>query len=108
MRFEEKQILAIAEFMQSIKPNSDSLERTRLEECSLMYNSDMPDSVILKYRLMGYRDGNEIDELRFLCFDKEGNHKDIRSIITDPNARWSFYHHCKELYMDGGVLKQKK
>jgi hypothetical protein len=106
MKFEEKQILAVAEFMHSIKPQEDS--RTRLEECNLMYNSDMPDCVILKYRLMGYRDGNEIDELRFMCFDKEGNSKDVRSIFSDPNARWSFYHHCKELYMDGGVLKQKK
>jgi len=46
--------------------------------------------------------------LRFLCFDKEGEYKDVRSMIKDPNARWSFYHHCKELYMEGGVLKQKK
>lgn len=106
MKFEEKQILAVAEFMQSIKPQGDS--RTRLEECNLMYNSDMPDCIILKYRLMGYRDGNEIDELRFMCFDKEGEAKDVRSILSDPNARWSFYHHCKEVYMDGGVLKQKK
>ena len=106
MKFEDKQILAIAEFMQSIKPSVS--DRTRLEECSLMYNSDMPDNVVLKYRLMGYRDGNEIDELRFLSFDKDGGHKDVRSIFTDPNARWSFYHNCKELYMDGGVLKQKR
>jgi len=108
MRFENKQILAIAEFIQTIKPKDDVSERTRLEECVIMYNSEMPDCVILKYRLMGYRDGNEIDELRFLCFDKEGDYQDVRSMIKDPNARWSFYHHCKELYMEGGVLKQKK
>jgi hypothetical protein len=105
MRFENKQILAIAEFIQTIKPQEN--DRTRLEECNILYNSEMPDCVILKYRLMGYRDGNEIDELRFLCFEKDGSHKDIRSIIKDPNARWSFYHHCKELYMEGGTLKHK-
>jgi hypothetical protein len=56
---------------------------------------------------MGYRDGNDIDELRFNIFDKEGNRKDVRSVINDPNARWSFYHHCKEVYYDGGMLKAK-
>jgi hypothetical protein len=104
----EKQLKAVHTFLNSLIPSNKSGDRTRVEECKVLYNSDMPNCIIVKTRIMGYRDGNEIDELRFFCFDENGEQKDIREIITDPNARWSFYYHCKEVYIDGGMLKAKK
>jgi len=108
MNFTEKQLQATKQFLTTLTPKETMGERLRLEECLIMYNSDMPDCIIVKHRMMGYRDGHDIDELRFTCIDQEGNHKDVRSVITDPNARWSFYHHCKEVYFDGGRLRAKK
>lgn len=107
MNYNEKQLLAVQEFLKSLEPKNQFDDRTRLEECSILYNSDTPEYIVVKHRLMGYRDGHDIDELRFTCIDQEGNTKDARSIYTDPNARWSFYHHCKEVYFDGGRLKAK-
>jgi hypothetical protein len=107
MRFSKEQMASVIKFLTDLKQSDSQNGRTRVEECEILFNSDMPNCIIVKYRIMGYRDGYEVDELRYYCFDEKGEHKDVRSIITDPNARWSFYHHCKELYLDGGMLKHK-
>jgi hypothetical protein len=107
MIFPEKQLVSVMNFIKELEPKNEMDERIRLEELEILYNADMPDCIIVKHRYMGYRAGNDIDELRFNIFDAEGNRKDVRSVINDPNARWSFYHHCKELYYDGGMLKCK-
>jgi len=107
MIFPEKQLVSVMNFVKELEPKNEMDERIRLEELEILYNADMPDCIIVKHRYMGYRSGNDIDELRFNIFDAEGNRKDVRNVINDPNARWSFYHHCKELYYDGGMLKCK-
>ena len=108
MIFPEKQLVAVRDWIKQVEPKNEMDERLRLEELEILYNSDMPDCIIVKHRIMGYRDGNDIDELRVNIFDAEGNRKDARKVISDPNARWSFYHHCKPLYCDGGMLKARK
>jgi len=108
MIFPQKQLAKVMHHIQSLEPKNEMGERVRLQELEILYNSDMPDCIIVKHRYMGYRDGHDIDELRYNIFDSEGNMTDARHFITDSNARWSFYHHCKELYFDGGELRAKK
>ena len=103
-----EQMQSAMDFLASIAPSNESGSRTRFEECKLLYNPDTPEYIILKYRIMGYQDGNEIDELRYYAFDQEGAKRDVRGWISDPNARWSYYHHCREVEFTGGVLKMKK
>ncbi|MFM7309466.1 MAG: hypothetical protein ACKOZY_02570 [Flavobacteriales bacterium] len=107
MNFSRHQLLAVQEFLKTLQPKNEWDERVYLDEVRILYNSDMENWIIVKHRLLGYRGGHDIDELRFHCIDPEGQVKDVRGIITDPNARWSFYHHCREVYWDGERLKAK-
>ena len=73
MIFPQQQLLSVMEWIKELEPKNEMGERIRLQELEILYNSDMPDCLIVKHRYMGYRDGHDIDELRFNIFDKEGN-----------------------------------
>lgn len=105
--YTKKQMQSALDFLITKAPKDEPGNRTRFEECKVLYNSDTPDYIIVKYRIMGCVDGNEIDELRFYAFDREGEKREVRSWISDPNARWSYYHHCREVEYANGLLKVK-
>ena len=105
--YTEKQMQSAMDFLITKAPKDEPGNRTRFEECKVLYNSDTPEYIIVKYRIMGCVDGNEIDELGFYAFDREGDKREVRSWISDPNARWSYYHHCREVEFTNGVLKVK-
>ena len=56
MRFSKEQMASVIKFLTDLKQSDSQNGRTRVEECEILFNSDMPNCIIVKYRIMGYRD----------------------------------------------------
>jgi hypothetical protein len=39
-----------------------------------------------------------------MCFNPDGSMEDVRKLFPDSNARYSFYHDCKEIFVSGGKV----
>jgi hypothetical protein len=104
INFTNTQLEAVTNYVTDLSPKEEQGFRRTLEEMKMLYNPEMENCIIVKSRVFEIDNGEQYDRLRYVCFKPDGSMEDIRKLFPDNNARYSFYHDCREIFVSGGKV----
>lgn len=104
INFTDTQLEAVTNYVTELSPKQEMGFRRTLEEMKMLYNPEMENCIIVKTRVFEIDNGEQYDKLRYMCFKPDGSMEDVRKLFPDSNARYSFYHDCREIFVSGGKV----
>lgn len=104
IQFNDTQLEAVTKYVMELSPKEEMGFRRTLEEMKMLYNPELENCIIVKSRVFEMQHGEQFDKLRYMCFKPDGSMEDVRKIFPDNNARYSFYHDCREIFVSGGKV----